>query len=166
MASSAHNLRSPFGSQNRPLNGDCYVWLDPRYVDRLRVHARPGRKLFGRHPGAGDGELIERPCGRTRPRYTIATLQALPQDLEARALPLERMLNDNRTFEPKAVALLLEAFDEIVAALDLRAAADRQKAAKIVMRLAHGQRELDGAKIRAEAIRLMRKDDLGRRRAF
>jgi hypothetical protein len=35
------------------------------------------------------------------------------------------MLNDNRTFEPKAVALLLEAFDEIVAALDLRAAADR-----------------------------------------
>ena len=81
-------------------------------------------------------------------------------------MPLERMLNDNRTFEPKAVALLLEAFDEIVAALDLRAAADRQKAAKIVMRLAHGQRELDGAKIRAEAIRLMRKDDLGRRRAF
>ena len=81
-------------------------------------------------------------------------------------MPLERMLNDNRTFEPKAVALLLEAFDEIVAALDLRAAADREKAAKIVMRLAHGQAEPDPAKIRAEAIRLMRKDGLGRRRAF
>ena len=76
------------------------------------------------------------------------------------------MLNDNRTFEPKAVALLLEAFDEIVAALDLRADADREKAAKIVMRLAHGQAELDAAKIRAEVIRLMRKDGLGRRRAF
>ena len=81
-------------------------------------------------------------------------------------MPLERMLNDNRTFEPKAVALLLEAFDEIVAALDLRADADREKAAKIVMRLAHGQAELDAAKIRAEVIRLMRKDGLGRRRAF
>ena len=76
------------------------------------------------------------------------------------------MLNDNRTFEPKAVALLLESFDEIVADLDLRIEADREKAAKIVMRLAHGQAELDAAKIRAEVIRLMRRDGRGRRRAF
>jgi hypothetical protein len=41
------------------------------------------------------------------------TLQAVP-NLEARALPLKRMLDDNRTFGPKAVALLLGAFDEIV----------------------------------------------------
>lgn len=74
------------------------------------------------------------------------------------------MLNDNRTFDPKAVALLLEAFDEIVAALDLRTDADREKAAKIVMRLALGQTELDGAKIRAEVVRLMRKESVGRRR--
>jgi hypothetical protein len=40
------------------------------------------------------------------------------------------MLNDNRTFDPKAVALFLEAFDEIVADLDLRTDADREKAAK------------------------------------
>jgi hypothetical protein len=61
-------------------------------------------------------------------------------------MPLRRMLNDNRAFEPKAVALLLEVFDEIVADLDLRIDADREKAAKIVMRLAHGQAEIDAAK--------------------
>ena len=55
-------------------------------------------------------------------------------------------------------------FDEIVAALDLRTDADREKAAKIVMRLALGQTELDGAKIRAEVVRLMRKESVGRRR--
>ena len=81
-------------------------------------------------------------------------------------MPLKRMLSDNRTFEPKAVAPLLEAFDEIVADLDLRIEADREKAAKIVMRLAHGQKELDAPKIRAEVVRLMRKEGMGRRRPF
>ena len=76
------------------------------------------------------------------------------------------MLNDNRTFDPKAVALLLEAFDEIVADLDLRTAADREKAAKIVMRLAHSLTELDTAKIRAETVRLMRKEGASRGRPF
>ena len=45
-------------------------------------------------------------------------------------LPLKRMLDDNRAFEPKAVALLLEAFDEIVADLDLRTDADRRRPQK------------------------------------
>lgn len=81
-------------------------------------------------------------------------------------MPLKRMLNDNRIFDPKAVALLLEVFDDIVAALDLRSDADREKAAKIVVRLAHGQSDLDAAKISAEVIRLMRKKGIGRRRAF
>ncbi len=81
-------------------------------------------------------------------------------------MPLKQMLNDNRTFDPKAVELLLEAFDEIVANLDLRTAADREKAAKIVMRLAHSLTELDAAKIRGEAVRLMRKEGAGRRRPF
>ena len=82
-------------------------------------------------------------------------------------MPLKRMLGDNRSFEPKAVALLLEAFDEIVADLDLRTDADREKAAKIVMRLAHGQTEIDAGKIRTEVVRLMRKEGVGgRRRAF
>ena len=79
-------------------------------------------------------------------------------------MPLKRMLDDNRTFDPKGVALLLEVFDDVVAALDLRTDADREKAAKIVMRLAHGQTELDAAKIRAEVLRLMRKESVGRRR--
>jgi hypothetical protein len=81
-------------------------------------------------------------------------------------LPLKRMLNDNRTFDPKAVALLLDAFDEIVADLNLRTDADLEKAAKIVMRLAHGQTELDAAKIRAEVVRLMGRKGAGRRRPF
>lgn len=72
-------------------------------------------------------------------------------------MPLKRMLEEGRSFGPKAVALLLEAFDGIVAELDLRSAADREKAAKIVMRLALGQAHLDGAKLRHDAIGLMRK---------
>jgi hypothetical protein len=80
-------------------------------------------------------------------------------------MPLRRLL-EGGAFDPKAVALLLEAFDEIVVDLDLRIDADREKAAKIVMRLAHGQRELDSAKIRAEVVRLMRKEGAGRRRPF
>jgi hypothetical protein len=80
-------------------------------------------------------------------------------------MPLRRLL-EGGAFDPKAVALLLEAFDEIVVHLDLRIDADREKAAKIVMRLAHGQRELDAAKIRAEVVRLMRKEGAGRRRPF
>ena len=81
-------------------------------------------------------------------------------------MPLKRMLDDNRTFDPKAVAILLEAFNDIVVALDLRTEADREKAAKIVIRLAHGQTDFDAAKIRDEAVRLMRKQGLGRRRPF
>jgi hypothetical protein len=57
-------------------------------------------------------------------------------------MPLKRMLDDNRTFDPKTGALLLEVFDEIVADLDLRTDADREKAAKIIIRLAHGQPNL------------------------
>ena len=82
-------------------------------------------------------------------------------------MPLKRMLEERRSFGPKAVVLLLEAFDGIVAELDLRSAADREKAAKIVMRLALGQAHLDGAKLRHDAIGLMRKEGIrGRRRAF
>jgi hypothetical protein len=79
-------------------------------------------------------------------------------------LPLKRMLDDNRTFDPRAVALLSKVFDKVVADLDLRNDADREKAAKIVMRLAHGQRDLNAAKIRAEVVRLMRMEGVGQRR--
>jgi hypothetical protein len=43
------------------------------------------------------------------------------------------------SFGPEAVAVLFEAFDEAVADLDLRTEADREKAAKIIIRLARGQ---------------------------
>ncbi len=72
------------------------------------------------------------------------------------------MLADNRTFDPKAVALLLEVFDDIIAAPDLRTGADREKAARIVMRLAAGQTELDAARIRAQVVPLMRRAGRGR----
>jgi hypothetical protein len=82
-------------------------------------------------------------------------------------MPLKRMLEEGRSFDPKAVALLVEAFNGIVAELNLRAAADREKAAKIVTRLAHGQATLDAVKLRDDAIGLMRKEGMrGRRRAF
>ena len=58
-------------------------------------------------------------------------------------MPLKRMLEEgSRNFDPKAIAPLLEVFHGIVAELDLRTGADRQKAAKIVMRLAYYRRTL------------------------
>ena len=60
---------------------------------------------------------MERPCSETRLRSQLRRCKPL-HNLEALALPLKQMLNDNRTFHPKAVALLLEAFDEIVALRD------------------------------------------------
>jgi hypothetical protein len=56
---------------------------------------------------------------------------------------------------PRTIALLLEIFDEIVADLDLRTEAHREKAAKIVVRLAHGQKDFDAEKIRVEVVRLI-----------
>jgi hypothetical protein len=82
-------------------------------------------------------------------------------------MPLKRMLEEGRSFDPKATALLIEAFDAIVAELDLRADDDREKAARIVIRLAHGQATLEAAKLRDEGVRLMRKGGArGRRRPF
>ena len=79
-------------------------------------------------------------------------------------MPLKHTLDGNRAFDPKSVALLLETFDDIVAGLDLRTDADRGKAAKIVIRLALGQTELDAAKTRAEVVRLMRREGISRRK--
>jgi hypothetical protein len=80
-------------------------------------------------------------------------------------VPMRRLL-EGGSFDPKAVAILSEVFDSSVADLDLRTEADREKAAKIIIRFAHGQATLDAAKIRAEVLRLMRKGGAGRRRPF
>jgi hypothetical protein len=78
-------------------------------------------------------------------------------------MPLRRM---GGVFDPKSILLLLEVFDEIVVNLDLRTNADQEKAAKIILRLAHGQPNLDAAKIRASVARLMRKGGAGHHRPF
>ena len=49
-------------------------------------------------------------------------------------MPIRRTL-EGRNFEPKAAAMLVEAFDRVVADLDLRTDADRKMAAKIVIEL-------------------------------
>src|SRR5271167_3294024 len=61
-------------------------------------------------------------------------------------------LDGSRAFDPKAVAVLLEAFNDVVAEVDLRTHADKERAAKIIIRLALGQKDLDMAKLRDSAI--------------
>jgi hypothetical protein len=75
-------------------------------------------------------------------------------------MPLKRML-EGRNFDPKAVAILVEAFDWIVDELYQRTPAEREKAAKIVIELAAGKASLDAAKLRDEAIDLMRMKSVG-----
>ena len=74
-------------------------------------------------------------------------------------MPLKRMLEKGRVFEPKAVAVLLEAFDAVVAGLELRTVAEKEQAAKIVIRLTIGQENLDSGKLRAGAVALMRNEN-------
>jgi hypothetical protein len=59
----------------------------------------------------------------------------------------------------------LEAFDGVVAELELRTRADKEKAAKIVIRLALGQNNLDAAKLRDQAVAAVR-NETRRRRPF
>jgi hypothetical protein len=77
---------------------------------------------------------------------------------------MKRLLDESRAFEPKADAVLLEAFDDIVAELDLRTNADKERAAKIIIRVALGQQTFDAAKIRDLAVIAMRKESGTRRR--
>jgi hypothetical protein len=55
----------------------------------------------------------------------------------------KRILNESRSFDPKAIAILLEAFDGVVAELSLRAPAENVRAAKLIIRVALGQEDLD-----------------------
>jgi hypothetical protein len=61
---------------------------------------------------------------------------------------LMRLLDESRAFGPKATAVLLEAFTAVIAELDLRSNADKERAAKIIIRLALGQKDLDATKLR------------------
>jgi hypothetical protein len=68
---------------------------------------------------------------------------------------LRRML-EGRNFDPKAVAILVEAFEGIVDELYLRTPAEREKAATILISLASAQATLDAAELRDKAIASMR----------
>jgi hypothetical protein len=74
-------------------------------------------------------------------------------------MPIRRML-DERNFDPKAAAILVEALNEIVDELDLRTPAEREKAARIVIELAAGKATLDVARLRVEAVDLMRSESV------
>ena len=71
-------------------------------------------------------------------------------------MPMKRMLGEGRVFDPKAIAILMEAFDGVVAELDLQTLTDRERAAKIIMRVGLGQTVLDAVKLREVAIARMR----------
>jgi hypothetical protein len=73
-------------------------------------------------------------------------------------MPMKRMLEHGGSFDPKAVTILLEAFRAIVAELDLRTVVDREKAAKIVIKLALGQAKLSATNLRNDALALMRNE--------
>lgn len=59
-------------------------------------------------------------------------------------MPLKAMLAGSRVFDSEAVSVLLTAYQEVVAELVLRTPEEKEKAAKLVIRLATGQTRLDG----------------------
>ena len=70
-------------------------------------------------------------------------------------MPMKRMLEVEGVFDPRAVAVLLEAFDGAVAELGLRTDGDRERAAKIIIDLARGRAILDAETLRDKAVGLM-----------
>jgi hypothetical protein len=70
-------------------------------------------------------------------------------------MPIRRALGESRSFDPKAVAILLVAYDGLVAELGLQAAGDKEKAARIILRLALGETDLDAENLRAAAADVM-----------
>ena len=74
-------------------------------------------------------------------------------------MPLKRLLNENRTFDPKAVAILLEAYDGAVAELGLITLGEKEEAAKIILQLAFSQTEHDATTLRAGAAALLMRSE-------
>ena len=70
-------------------------------------------------------------------------------------MSLKRMLNQSRSFDPKAVAILLEAYNGLVGELGLRATAEKERAAKLIIELAQDQTDLDAVKLRDRVAALM-----------
>jgi hypothetical protein len=99
---------------------------------------------------------------RERRKDRIAAVEGRGSRLESNAsvsMPLKRLLNENRTFDPKAVAILLEAYDGAVAELGLITLAEKEEAAKIILHLALSQTELDATTLRAGAGALLMRSE-------
>jgi hypothetical protein len=65
------------------------------------------------------------------------------------------MLGESRNFHPNSVAILLEAYDGLVAELGLATPAEKEKAAAIIIHLAQTQSELDVTKLRDAAVAML-----------
>jgi hypothetical protein len=71
-------------------------------------------------------------------------------------MPIIRRMLEGKNFTPEAVAVLVEAFNEIVDELYLRSPAEREKAARILIELTLTRAILDAEELRDDAIGLMR----------
>ena len=72
-------------------------------------------------------------------------------------MPIKRML-EGKSFDSKTAATLVEAFNGVVADLDLRTVAERERGARTVIGLAASQSVLDVEKLRDEVADLMRNE--------
>ena len=73
-------------------------------------------------------------------------------------MPLKRWLDESGSFDPKAVAIMVEAYDGVVADLRLQATDEKEKAARLVMQLARGRADLDIASLRNGVTDLIRNE--------
>ena len=80
-------------------------------------------------------------------------------------MPLKPLLNENRTFDPKAVAILLEAYDGVVAELGVPTIEEREGAARCMMQIALGQPDLEVARLRDETATFIRSESAAVRRS-
>jgi hypothetical protein len=78
-------------------------------------------------------------------------------------MPMRRML-EGGSFDSKAVAILTEVFETVTTELDLRDIAERERAARIITRLAQAEPILDAAELSDDVIRFMQRDDVWRER--
>jgi hypothetical protein len=76
------------------------------------------------------------------------------------SMPLKRMLNESGGFDPNAVAILLEAYDGVVAELGLKAPEERLRVAKLIVDLARNQTDIDAALLRNEASNVLLREGL------
>jgi hypothetical protein len=70
------------------------------------------------------------------------------------------MLDESGSFDPKAVAVLLEAYDGVVAELGLKAPEKRLRSAKLVVGLARSQTDIAAAKLINEVANVLLKEGL------